>query len=56
VEEFHILAPWRIGNISDLAGKTINVGVKHSAAAVLGGEIFKHLGIEVNVVNFDQSR
>ncbi len=29
--------------------------MKNSAAAVLGGELFKHLGLEVNVANLDQS-
>ncbi len=55
VEEFHLLVPLAIQNISDLAGKTVNLGVKNSAAAVLGGEIFERLGLKVNVVNLDQS-
>jgi uncharacterized protein len=55
VEEFHLLAPGSVRNISDLAGKTVNLGVKNSAAAVLGGEIFERLGLKVNVVNLDQS-
>jgi TRAP-type uncharacterized transport system substrate-binding protein len=55
VEEFHILAPLWIRTISDLAGKTVNLGVKNSAGAVLGGEIFERLGLKVNVVNLDQS-
>jgi len=55
VEEFHLLALWPIRNISDLAGKTVNLGVKNSAVAVLGSEIFERLGLKVNVVNLDQS-
>jgi len=55
VEEFHLLALSPIQNISDLAGKTVNLGVKNSAAAVLGGEIFERLGLKVNVVNLDRS-
>jgi len=55
VEEFHLLASWLIGNISDLAGKSVNLGVKNSAAAVLGGEIFERLGLKVNVVYLDRS-
>jgi TRAP-type uncharacterized transport system substrate-binding protein len=55
VEEFHILAPLWIRNISDLAGKTVNLGVKNSAAALLGGEIFERLGLKVNGVDLDQS-
>ncbi|MGH6839004.1 MAG: TAXI family TRAP transporter solute-binding subunit [Methylocella sp.] len=59
-EEFHIVAPLTIGNISDLAGKTVNLGMEDTAAAVLaavlGGEVFERLGLKVNAVNFDQSR
>ncbi len=55
VEEFHLLALWPNRNISDLDGKTVNLGVKNSAVAVLGGEIFERLGLKVNVVNLDQS-
>jgi uncharacterized protein len=55
VEEFHLIALITIQNINDLAGKTVNLGVKNSAIAVLGGEIFEHLGLKVNVVNLDQS-
>jgi len=55
VEEFHLIALFTIQNINDLAGKTVNLGVKNSAIAVLGGEIFERLGLKVNVVNLDQS-
>jgi len=55
VEEFHLLAPVWVRNISDLAGKTVNLGVKNSAGDVLGDEIFERLGLKVNVVNLDQS-
>ena len=55
VEEFHLIALWTIQNINDLAGKTVNLGVKNSAVAVLGGEVFERLGLKVNVVNLDQS-
>jgi uncharacterized protein len=54
-EEVHILAPLWIRDISDLAGKTVNLGVKNSAAAVLGGEIFERLGLKVNMVNLDHT-
>jgi len=56
VEEFHLVVPVTIQNISDLVGKTVNLGVKNSAGAILGGEIFERLGVKVNVVNLDQSR
>jgi uncharacterized protein len=55
VEEFHVLASWLIGNISDLAGKTVNVSVKNSAAATLGSEIFDRLGVNVKMINLNQS-
>ncbi len=55
VEEFHLIALLTIQNINDLAGKTVNLGVKNSDVAVLGGEIFERLGLKVNVVNLDQS-
>jgi len=55
VEEFHLIAPLQIQNISDLAGKTVNLGVKNSAGAILGREVFERLGVNVNGVNLDQS-
>ncbi len=55
VEEFHLIALWTIQNINDLAGKTVNLGVKDSALAVLGGEVLERLGLKVNVVNLDES-
>jgi uncharacterized protein len=55
VQEFHLVVPVTIQDISDLAGKTVNLGVKNSAGAILGGEIFQSLGVKVNVVNLDQS-
>jgi uncharacterized protein len=54
-EEFHLLASRSILNISDLAGKTVNLGMKNGAADVLGREIFVRLGIDVNVVNLNQN-
>jgi uncharacterized protein len=54
-EEFHLLVPMGIKDISDLTGKTVNLGVKNSTAAVLGGEIFERLGVTVNVVNLDEN-
>jgi hypothetical protein len=54
-EEFHLLASRSILNISDLAGKTVNFGMKNGAADVLGHEIFARLGINVNAVNLNQN-
>jgi hypothetical protein len=54
-EEFHLLASWSILHISDLAGKTVNLGMKDGAADVLGRELFTRLGLNVNVVNRDQN-
>jgi hypothetical protein len=36
VEEFHLLAGWPTQNIIELAGKTVNLGAKDSASALLG--------------------
>ncbi len=55
VEEFHLVAPLWVQDINDLTGKFVNLGVKNSAGAVLGNEIFKRLGVNVSVVNLDQS-
>jgi hypothetical protein len=55
VEEFHLVVPLTIQNISDLAGKIVSLGVRNSAGAILGGEIFERLGVKVNLVNLDQS-
>ena len=55
VEEFHLLVPIWVQNISDLAGKIVSLGVRNSAGAILGGEIFERLGVKVNLVNLDQS-
>ena len=56
VEEFHFIALFTIQNINELAGKTVNLSVKNSDIAVLGGEIlFERLGLKVNVVNLDHS-
>lgn len=55
VEEFYLLARGPAANISDLAGQTVNLGRKNSAAALLGAEIFERLGIKVNAVHLDHS-
>jgi uncharacterized protein len=52
-EEVHVLAPASISNIRDLTGKAVNLGVEGSTSAILGHEIFKSLGVEVNEVNVE---
>lgn len=52
-EELQVLAPADIRDIHDLAGKKVNLGAKDSTGAILGEEIFKSLGVEVNEVNVD---
>jgi uncharacterized protein len=54
VEEFHLLTSELILNIKDLAGKTVNLGVKDSAVDVLGRQIFDSLGLGIKVINLDQ--
>ena len=54
-EEFHLLASWSISEVKQLAGKTVNLGVKDSAGDILGREIFNHLGLNVNVVNIEHT-
>ena len=52
-EEFHLIARADINTIRDLAGKSVNLGVEGSAAAVLGREVFTRLGLKINEVNVD---
>jgi uncharacterized protein len=54
-EEFHLLASSSMRDISELAGKAVNLGVKNSAVDVLGREMFERLGVNVNVVNLDEN-
>jgi TRAP-type uncharacterized transport system substrate-binding protein len=54
-EEFHLLASSSMRDISELAGKAVNFGVKNSAVDVLGREMFDRLGVNVNVVNLDEN-
>jgi len=52
-EELHVLAPVSIGDIRDLAGKTVNLGVKGSTTAILGHEVFANLGVQVTEINIE---
>jgi uncharacterized protein len=51
IEEFHLLARPEIRNVTDLAGKTVNLGEKGSAGAVLGREVLNSLDVKVTEVN-----
>jgi uncharacterized protein len=50
-EEFHLLVRPEIGNVADLAGKTVDLGEAGGAADVLGREVLDALGVGVDVAN-----
>ncbi|HWC18215.1 MAG TPA: TAXI family TRAP transporter solute-binding subunit [Terriglobales bacterium] len=51
VEEFHLLARSEIKNVTDLAGKKVNLGEQGSAGAVLGREVLKSLDVNIDESN-----
>jgi hypothetical protein len=53
LEELHVLAVADIHNIRDLDGKTVNLGQKGTAGAVLGHEILDRLDVKVTELNVD---
>ena len=53
-EEFHLLVRPDIKQISDLAGKTVNVDVKGSGTAVTAARLFDLLGIKATLANDNQ--
>jgi uncharacterized protein len=50
-EEFHLLARADIASLSDLSGKTVNLGEEGSAGAVLGRELLNALDVKISEVN-----
>jgi len=52
-EELHVLAPVSIGDIHDLAGRTVNLGAEGSTTAILGHEALAGLGIRVQEINVE---
>jgi uncharacterized protein len=50
-EEFHLLARPEIRTLTDLAGKTVNLGEEGSAGAVLGREVLNSLDVKISEVN-----
>jgi len=50
-EEFHLLARSDIASLTDLAGKTVNLGEEGSAGAVLGREMLNSLDVKISEVN-----
>jgi TRAP transporter TAXI family solute receptor len=52
--EFHIVARKEIQSISDLRGKKVSVYNKLSSADVSGRNMFELLGVNVEIVNYDQ--
>lgn len=51
LEEFHLLARPEIRNLTDLAGKSVNLGEEGSPSAVLGREVFNRIDVKINEVN-----
>jgi TRAP-type uncharacterized transport system substrate-binding protein len=51
VEEFHLLARPDITGLTDLAGKSVNLGEVGSAGAVLGREVLNRLDVKINEMN-----
>ena len=54
-EEVHILAGRDIGQLSDLAGKKVNVDVAGSGTAMTAATLFDTLGLSIEATNFDQA-
>ena len=54
-EEVHILASKDVGQLSDLAGKKVNVDVAGSGTAMTASTLFGTLGVDVEPTNFDQA-
>ena len=54
-EEVHILAGKDIGQLSDLAGKKVNVDVAGSGTAMTASTLFDALGLKIETTNFDQA-
>jgi TRAP-type uncharacterized transport system substrate-binding protein len=50
-EEFHLLVRPEIRTLTDLAGKTVNLGEEGSAGAVLGREVLNSLDVKIGEVN-----
>ena len=50
-EEFHLLARPEINTLTDLAGKTVNLGEEGGASAILGREVFNRLDVKIKEVN-----
>ena len=53
-EEMHILAPLAITEIRQLAGKKVNVSIAESGDAASCVNVFDHLGIKAQYVNFPE--
>jgi TRAP-type uncharacterized transport system substrate-binding protein len=53
-EEMHIIARNDITDIRQLAGKKVNVSLAGSGVAASSGNVFSHLGIDAQLVNFPE--
>jgi TRAP-type uncharacterized transport system substrate-binding protein len=53
-EEMHIIARNGITDVRQLAGKKVNVSLAGSGVAASSGNVFSHLGIDVQLMNFPE--
>lgn len=53
-DEFHVVAGPGIGQVSDLAGKTVNFGEKDSSTEAIATDVFRALKVPVAKVNLEQ--
>jgi uncharacterized protein len=54
-EEVHVLAGEDIAELSDLAGKKVNVDVVDSGTAITASTVFDALGLDIEPTHFDQA-
>jgi TRAP-type uncharacterized transport system substrate-binding protein len=54
-EEFHLLARPEIRSLTDLAGKSVNLGEAGGVSAVLGHEVLNELGVKIDEANLGLS-
>lgn len=50
-QEFHLLARPEIRTLTDLGGKTVNLGEEGSSGAVLGRDVLNRLGVTISELN-----
>lgn len=53
-DELHIIAPYAVKSVGDLAGKRVSFDVKGSGTDYSGRVMFRELGVAVEAINVDQ--